>query len=674
MDFDAPWHPISIFGDMAYSKDPAQFDFDEFMKYDEVDISPEEALPTVEKNYFDSGFTTSHDPFTIIEESFDDVQNTSITYEDFQFQFPLPPSGNSNAQLFNSGYVVADAMDYRSAPPSMTPAHSRRSSHASFMEACLRDSPSPVTQLEPVTPITSPQMPLLGDRPLLPRVRPQDQVVHTTTPKGKSLPVNKRFSAPSGISRRAQRPETSHARSVSYDQLSAYLIGNDPIAPERAIKRPRPASTYSSPVARVKSEHARRHSSCFNADASMEYTYAASPQCAPNALDMSGPAAVLSFIKTEPKSMSKTELLHGHQDHAKPAQAASEHKQVHLVPIQQASPSQTLASCLTSRNPCPSLCSEIDRYQRVDKSAQWWWWDIRQVRPWTDFNLETILSSSEIKSFLSSPTPPTFPHPPATATHHPKSLHDLKMHLSNYILPRINAILSTFAPTTGMSMKTHTSPTQPDFTSHSAHSSTPTMVGIVRTWTHWNSGMISEREVSRISYLRGLAELHGKMREACTRYGFIMNETEIMFVRNGCEDVPDFGFVEVTVVAYSAFEDIQLSSNVNTVEALPGKMTLLLALFYLHTLTTSSSVVPAKTQIGTPLDLTRRKVLVNPITKEDVPKDDWIPEIKAVMDSRPAKNSRGWVWPSDALSSKEKKGSRGVKWGNYRNGRAGDGA
>lgn len=155
------------------------------------------------------------------------------------------------------------------------------------------------------------------------------------------------------------------------------------------------------------------------------------------------------------------------------------------------------------------------------------------------------------------------------------------------------------------------------------------------------------------------------MREAGTRYGFLINETEICVVRNGTDEIPDFGFVEVANFALSTF--IPESDMDSSAE--PSKMTAMLALFHLHILA-SPSMQPEnepnfRTHIGAPVEMTRSKVLRDE-NGDEVEKDNWIPEIKAVMDGRPAKNSRGWVWPGDVLSSREKRRMKGVKWGNYR--------
>jgi hypothetical protein len=177
------------------------------------------------------------------------------------------------------------------------------------------------------------------------------------------------------------------------------------------------------------------------------------------------------------------------------------------------------------------------------------------------------------------------------------------------------------------------------------------VVGLVKSFDRWNSAMRTEGNHRKVAYLRGLAHLHRCMREHGCRYGFIMSEIELLVVRNGAEDTPNFGYLEVLSVPLAEY------AKEGGEEAEEGevKMTALLALFYLHMLAKDvplAGQVGWKAEIGAPAEGTRRKCL---------PKDEWMPEPQ-LAEKREAKRARGWVWPEEAVGRKEL-GKRGVRYG-----------
>ena len=170
----------------------------------------------------------------------------------------------------------------------------------------------------------------------------------------------------------------------------------------------------------------------------------------------------------------------------------------------------------------------------------------------------------------------------------------------------------------------------------------------------------------KVEYLRGLAHLHRHMRENGCRYGFIITEIELVVVRNGAENVPHFGYLEVQTIQLASYNpQTSTFSEVENSFGEPGeeevvlkkepKMTALLALWYLHMLA-KDDVLPGqvgwKSEIGAPAEGTRRKTL---------PKDEWIPEPQ-LAEKREAKRARGWVWPDESVGRKEL-GRRGVRYG-----------
>jgi hypothetical protein len=192
------------------------------------------------------------------------------------------------------------------------------------------------------------------------------------------------------------------------------------------------------------------------------------------------------------------------------------------------------------------------------------------------------------------------------------------------------------------------------------------VVGLVKSFDRWNTGMRVEGNHRKVEYLRGLAHLHRHMREHGCRYGFIMTEIELVVVRNGAENVPHFGYLEIQSIQLAAhdtqtstFEEVEGSfidaGEENVMPPKQPKMTALLALWYLHMLARDDTLpgqVGWKSEIGAPAEGTRRKTL---------PKDEWIPEPQ-LAEKREAKRARGWVWPEEGVGRKEL-GRRGVRYG-----------
>jgi hypothetical protein len=176
------------------------------------------------------------------------------------------------------------------------------------------------------------------------------------------------------------------------------------------------------------------------------------------------------------------------------------------------------------------------------------------------------------------------------------------------------------------------------------------VVGLVRSFDRFNTGMRVEGNIKRVDYLRGLAALHYAMREHGCRYGFILTEIELVLVRAGTESTPFFGDLEITSVQLNtAASEAELESTDNV------PLTACLALWGLCQLAsdhTPPGHVYWKAEIGAPADGTRRKAK---------PRDNWIPKPQ-LAEKREAKRSRGWVWPEDAIGRKEM-GKRGVKYG-----------
>ena len=303
-----------------------------------------------------------------------------------------------------------------------------------------------------------------------------------------------------------------------------------------------------------------------------------------------------------------------------------------------------------------------------------YWWDVRNIRPWTDFNVETVRSIPGLASLLEFP----IPKPALAATVRPNLCPDnvsaLHSTYSDFYATKINAALKVALGKTHLNMRSQKNHAgmrqQPDFVSTcdyldpsdegedgsagdgsgftrglkgDSSGRKGRIVGLVRSYDQWNSGMHCEGSSAQIDYLRELSLLHRYMREHSCRYGFIMTEIELVCVRAGTELVPHYGLLELA-------PPIQLKTHG------AGEMTAGLALWYLHMLAKNQNLPGQcgwKTDVGGAVAQTRHKHLE---------RDAWIlkPEGK---EKRDAKRNRGFVWPSEPLSRKEyTKPKRSTKW------------
>ncbi|KAI9686995.1 MAG: hypothetical protein M1822_002748 [Bathelium mastoideum] len=247
------------------------------------------------------------------------------------------------------------------------------------------------------------------------------------------------------------------------------------------------------------------------------------------------------------------------------------------------SPTTSLLDYLTAPNPSPALVSRI-----YDSSLrpQHFWWDIRNLRTWDDFNVSTMCAIPSLLPLLNAAvstnmlTPPRrfYGHPaPETETHLQDIWRDHHAHI-------VNAALGVSLGEHHITMRSQKIAANPEFISNYAQdadfqgsqsvllgggaadlppSRRGGVVGLVKAYNRWNSNMRSEQPNRQVEYLKGLAHLHRFMREHGTRYGFIMSEVELVCVRyggdpaaraaseldrgvvGGGEATPLFGFLEV---------------------------------------------------------------------------------------------------------------------------------
>ncbi|KAK6846100.1 hypothetical protein PG987_001288 [Apiospora arundinis] len=301
---------------------------------------------------------------------------------------------------------------------------------------------------------------------------------------------------------------------------------------------------------------------------------------------------------------------------------------------------------LTTSNPAPSLVRTIS-FPLRDPNTKHFWWDVRQIRPWTSFNASTILSLPNASALLNCPVPAPLLSQPSNSARNPET--EAALHAPPAVLgPQYQVDL----PNTDHVFVANVAGESSSAAAIFGGKPNARVVGLVKSFDRFNTGMRVEGNIKRVEYLRGLAHLHHTMREHGCRYGFILTEIELVIVRNGSESVPHFGYLEVTSVQLAATAG---SNGDNNSEAGEPQLTACLALWGLCMMA-SDEAAPGqaswKSEIGAPAEGTRRKAL---------PKDDWMPQPQ-LAEKREAKRARGWVLPEDPVGRKEL-GKRGVRYG-----------
>ncbi|KAF3769018.1 hypothetical protein M406DRAFT_273578 [Cryphonectria parasitica EP155] len=574
--------------------------------------------------------------------------------------------------------------------------HSRASSTASTAYS-LDSSPShsiATTSTRRTTPSRSPVVRTHGPL-LLPKIRSQDQnIVPNMVPiaqcQSSSRPSKRARTSPApssmrsatssyrGHSRSMTNPENiynpnpvpvAYSPPMSQEGSPTTLIGSPVLFPANSFAVQHP----SAPV--VDTTRSQRASSCNLDDVTVEKfgfpTYRQMPSyvVGPNpAAAQAGSCGVVRQESPAAPAMMRRDVS---------PVAAPEPVQQLQPTVSNAASNTTILNYLTAANPAPSLVHTIS-FPLRDPHTKHFWWDVRQIRPWTSFNTSTVLSLSNgaAASLLTCPLPSTYlPSPAAPTQRHPETESALAAIYASWYLPRLNAALAlssnrplqlAVAPRTGPhatrdSEQTIVATVPGDASSAAAifgGKPSARVVGLVKSFDRFNTGMRVEGNVKRVEYLRGLAHLHHVMREHGCRYGFILTEIELVVVRNGLEGTPHFGFVEVTSCQLAATGNATTAavSADGELDAESVPMTACLALWGLCMLASDEPLPQGhaawRAEIGAPAEGTRRKAL---------PRDSWMPQPQ-LAEKREAKRSRGWVWPEDPVGRKEL-GKRGVRYG-----------
>ena len=296
-----------------------------------------------------------------------------------------------------------------------------------------------------------------------------------------------------------------------------------------------------------------------------------------------------------------------------------------------------------SANPAINLVRQVNR--TISRLNAHFWWDIRNVDAWDDFNVETIMAVPGFDKLLNIPVNDTaFPKPYVPNSRlFPESEAALVEVVRDFYVTKVNATMKVTQGSRYISMRTNKDRDGPAFLSNYQDDYEKTItgngrgrvVGIVRPYERWNSGMRNEQGWNKILYLEGLSALHYHMRQHQCRYGFIMTETELVCARAGMDDTPYFGHLELSPVIETRSQE---------------GLTACLALWFLHMLAKEDPLLGQcswRLNIGAPAAMTRQHVM------ED--KDKWIPEPNST-ERRDAKRIRGWTLPQDPWNKKREGG------------------
>lgn len=506
---------------------------------------------------------------------------------------------------------------------------------------------------------------------LLPKVREQDQAMsafsaaarHLGHSRTQSLPCNNGYPAQFGAQLQIQ-DLTASARRRSISPAAAFdfntpmnpamniITGFDPVH----IQHNTAVHALAVPVSSVRSHS--RHSSSGSVDvaAFSKYhfpTYRQSP--GPQQPGDHHAADAMSHLVPMTMPHGQVQSYPARRRNASPpvmpSRLSVEVDAAPMVSVEQT----TLRDYLTLENPVTRTlhCEEV----QVSPQADYAWFDVRNVYEWSDFTVNKILSYEGLDKLLACPVDTSLLPEPERKTVTPVNRSHLADICANYYLVKLNAALTlTQGASRHLSARALTKPPrsreQPEFVSNYSSDADKTIdgdgrgriVGIVRGFDEWNSGMRREDANKKIQYLRGLAALHKHMRDHRCRYGFIMNEIELVCVRAGgpslsSADVPLFGFLELAAPVPVSRHGTSSDSRVH--------MTVGIALWYLHMLARDDSLpgqLDWQLQIGGPAAGTRQ---------HHHKKDDWIPTPNT-REKRRAKHARGWVFPDEPISSKER--------------------
>lgn len=597
----------------------------------------------------------------------------------------------------------------------------------SFLEANdVTCTPAPLNHSTAATP---PRTPALSSGPrLIPRVRMQDQVTELDVVPARQRSDSNRSSNGFPVNLNPHQRHSSMFRRSASPAMPAYLMTpnstTSPCSPIQAARLGSPMS-FNPAMVRPGIQHGRststsavpshsRNLSACSIDGAVRTRYGyPTYRSTPRGTSSNRPQTATAWSHLMPSSMLSTPMRssacppksqavtpsHGTPDHSinltTPSTISTLEPftlfdfSVDPSPDLSVGSTSSLLAYLTKPNPSPSLVQRLvepPRGQNIN-----FWYDVRNLRRWTSFDTATMSSTPGLLDLIRCPIAdtklPAAPQKKGTGfgNEMPETQEQLHEVLRDFFAVKLNAALHVALGENHLAIRSlhHTGPTssarrtQPEFISNYADDTEKTflgdgsqrgrVVGVVKCYEQWNSGMRTSSPATQVKYLAGLSSLHRFMREHGCRYGFIITEIELICVRYGGDHgahIPLFGFFELSEpIRLSMHYQPNLFSSpfTNTFgdqDAMTSgqdphglKMTAALALFYLHMLAKKEPLPGQyswRLEIGGPSGMTRKKHL---------DRDAWMPKPN-LTEKREAKRNRGWVWPDEPLTTKERGGRR----------------
>ena len=123
-------------------------------------------------------------------------------------------------------------------------------------------------------------------------------------------------------------------------------------------------------------------------------------------------------------------------------------------PILSEEPTTSLKNYLTAPNPSPSLVRQLN-IQLREPGSKHFWWDIRQIKPWTSFNTQTISSIPGLTDLLNVDLPESnLPSPSTQRNAQPETEVELLSLYRTFYAEKLNIALAVGMGSRHIEMKT----------------------------------------------------------------------------------------------------------------------------------------------------------------------------------------------------------------------------
>jgi hypothetical protein len=562
--------------------------------------------------------------------------------------------------------------------------YSNVSAASSYYSSTFDTSPESVIT-DNTTPSRSPVLRHNGPT-LLPKIRTQDSSLNPAS-AGQIQGAHRRGSSTSNISVSNQRPPMYRSATVPVESTSLASPISNPAHSRASSVNPQPSPGLAhASLYRTKKAHSRAGStSSLDSSVLSRYGYPTYRQVPVYQQQTPSPAFYpQEYMQCQSSNLVEPPMINLEGTFDMPIDLETISRPTSMSPPPAMLPSQPAYETCSLLGYLTQPTQPINLVRHLSSGpgrgmVSHFWWDVRALRPWTDFNFTTFSAIPDLMTLLtyqhSTSSLPSYAVNGSTLqTLSPSNESDLTGLITKTYFPRANAaaVLTLGGPNSIAFYQTPTAATPtpfhspPNFLANYPSDGDRTLsgiprgriVGLAKSFDKWNTGMRREGPARKVEYLKGLAHLQKCMRDHSCRYGFIITEIELLCVRTGCDErgSPYFGKLELAE-AIPINRNFDASSYDANVDDIP--MTATMGLYFLLMLA-KSTPLPGQASsfmdVGGPGALTRQRVW----NGEDIPeeergkegRDKWIPEPQ-VGEKREAKTVRGWVWPSDPWSKRE---------------------